>query len=415
MMSDSEQGSPEPMDGQARASGGIHPRISELLPEITAWRHALHQEPELDFAVEKTAGFVAERLREFGCDEVVEGIGRTGVVGLIVGKGLASSGDTASRTIGLRSDMDALPIREATDLDYASNIHGRMHACGHDGHMAMLLGATRVLCETRDFSGRIAVIFQPAEETSGGGREMVEDGLMERFAIEEVYGMHNFPGIALGTFALRPGPIMAGVDTFDIELTGRGGHAAMPHLCVDTNLAAAHLVINLQSIAARRVDPVTPVVVSITTINSEGDAYNVLPQIVVRLRGTVRALEENTREQARELVAEICSGTAATFGIEARLDYQVGYPVTVNAEQPAQFAGEVAAGVAGNEHVDTEVVPSMGAEDFSYMLNARPGAFIFIGNGDSAALHHPAYDFNDANLEPGCSYWITLARQALPA
>ncbi len=387
----------------------VHPRIGELLPEITDWRHRLHRHPELDFAVDDTAAFIVERLREFGCDEVVEGIGRTGVVGLIIGRD-ADGG--AGRTIGLRSDMDALPIIEASGVAYASTIEGRMHACGHDGHMAMLLGAARVLCETRDFAGRVAVIFQPAEETSGGGREMVEDGLMERFDIDEVFGMHNMPGIALGRFAICPGPIMASVDTFDITLTGRGGHAAMPHLCIDTNLAAAHLIINLQSIAARRIDPTCPLVLSVTTIASDGDTYNVLPE-TVRLKGTLRALDKNVRAQGEALVAQIASDTATSFGAGAEVDYHHGYPVTVNTEAAARVAGEVAAGLVGDTCVDQAVTPCMASEDFSYMLEARPGAFMFIGNGDSAGLHHPSYDFDDTSLAPGCSYWIALAHQVL--
>lgn len=396
-------------DRSADDTGTIHPRVAELAPQITEWRHQLHRRPELDFDVHETANFVAGRLRDFGCDEVVEGIGRTGVVGLIVGQ---QTNGSAGRTIGLRSDMDALPIVESSGVAYASETSGRMHACGHDGHMAMLLGAARVLCETRDFKGRIAVIFQPAEETRGGGREMVEDGLMERFAIDEVFGMHNMPGIDIGRFAICPGPIMASVDTFDIMLTGQGGHAAMPHLCIDTNLAAAHLVVNLQSIAARRTDPTSAVVVSITTIRSDGDTYNVLPQ-TVRLKGTLRALDPDVRTRCGALVREIAAGTAATFGVACDVDYESGYPVTVNASAAADLAGAAAARIVGDERVDRQVTPCMGAEDFSYMLEARPGAFIFIGNGDSPGLHHPSYDFNDASLQPGCSYWIALAHQAL--
>ena len=287
-------------------------RFAELLPEITAWRRDIHENPELLFDTHRTAALVAARLREFGCDEVVEGIGRTGVVGVIRGKS-----DTGGRVIGLRADMDALPIREATGLPYASKVAGKMHACGHDGHTAMLLGAAKYLAETRNFDGAAVVIFQPAEEGGGGGREMVADGMMERFGIQEVYGMHNMPGIPVGQFAIRPGAMMAAADQFEVVVTGKGGHAAKPHDCIDSTLVAAHLVIALQSIASRNVDPLKQVVVSVCTFRTESEAFNVIPQTVL-LRGTVRTMDPAVQDFVEARVTAIVAGTAATFGAAIR-------------------------------------------------------------------------------------------------
>ncbi|MBI1217663.1 MAG: amidohydrolase [Rhodobacteraceae bacterium] len=382
-------------------------RFAELLPEITEWRRDIHENPELLFEVHRTAALVAAKLREFGCDEVVEGIGRTGVVGVIHGKT-----DSAGRVIGLRADMDALPIKEATGLDYASKVPGRMHACGHDGHTAMLLGAAKYLAETRNFDGRAVVIFQPAEEGGGGGREMVNDGMMDRFGIQEVYGMHNMPGIPVGQFAIRPGAMMAAADQFEVTVTGKGGHAAKPHDCIDTTLVAAHMVIALQSIASRNVDPLKQVVVSVCTFRTESEAFNVIPQTVL-LRGTVRTMDPAVQDYVEERIKAIVAGTAATFGATAECDYQRGYPVTMNAPENTDYAAEVAQRVSGR--VDTGMAPLMGAEDFSFMLNARPGAYIFLGNGDTAMVHHPAYNFDDNAIPFGSSWYAGMVEDRMPA
>jgi len=315
-------------------------RFADLHPEITAWRRELHQHPELLFDVQRTAGFVADKLRGFGVDQVVEGIGRTGVVGIINGKTQSSS-----RVIGLRADMDALPITETTGVAHASTIEGKMHACGHDGHTAMLLGAAKYLADTRNFNGSVAVIFQPAEEGGGGGNEMVKDGMMDRFDIDEVYGMHNWPGVEVGHFAIRPGPLMAAADQFDITVTGQGGHAAAPHRGIDPTVIAAQLVNSLQTVVSRHVDPLEP--------------------------------------------------------------------VTVNHDKQTSFATEIATKIAGADKVDTSINPVMGAEDFSFMLQARPGAFIFTGNGNTALLHNSNYDFNDEAIPHGASYWVQLVETAL--
>ena len=382
-------------------------RFADLLPEITAWRHDFHQHPELLFDVQRTAGKVADLLRSFGCDEVVTGIGRTGVVGVIHGKT-----DTARRVVGLRADMDALPIIEATGVDYASRSHGTMHACGHDGHTAMLLGAAKYLAETRNFDGRVVLIFQPAEEGGGGGREMVQDGMIDRWGIQEVYGMHNMPGIPVGHFAIRPGAMMAAADQFDITVTGKGGHAAKPHDCIDTTVVAAHIIVALQTIASRGVDPLKQVVVSVCTVATDSTAHNVIPQ-VVKMRGTARTMDPAVQDFVERRIAEIASGTAAALGAVADVTYQRGYPVTVNAEENTVFAADVARAISG--HVDTNTPPLMGAEDFSFMLNERPGAYIFLGNGDTAMVHHPAYNFDDSAIPFGSSWYAGMAEARMPA
>ncbi len=384
-------------------------RFADLLPEITAWRRDIHEHPELLFDVQRTAGVVAEKLREFGCDEVVEGIGRTGVVGVINGK-LSNS----NNVIGLRADMDALPIHETSGVEHASKTDGKMHACGHDGHTAMLLGAAKYLCETRNFNGRVAVIFQPAEEGGGGGDEMVKDGMMDRFDIKEVYGMHNWPGMDIGKFALRPGPLMAAADQFDIVITGKGGHAAAPHKGIDPTVIASQLMLSLQSIVARNVDPLKNAVVSVTSFNTDTISYNVIPQ-TVSLKGTVRTLDTDVRDMVKNRMETLIEHTAKAMGATASFDYHYGYPVSVNAEEQTGFAASIATKVAGPDNVDASTPPVMGAEDFSYMLQARPGAFIFIGNGDTALLHHPDYDFNDEAIPHGCSYWVQLVEEAMPA
>jgi hippurate hydrolase len=382
-------------------------RAAEMQEEIAAWRRHLHSIPELNFGTHKTSDFVTGKLKEFGCDEVVTGLGRTGVVGLIRGR----HGD--GRTVGLRADMDALPITEKTGKPYASSVPGVMHACGHDGHTAMLLGAAKYLAETRNFSGAVAVIFQPAEEGGGGGHEMVKDGMMERFAIERVFGMHNMPGLPIGQFATRPGAIMAATAEFTITVTGKGGHAAMPHRTIDSIVIGSQLVMALQTIASRGIDPVESVVVSVTKFHG-GDAYNVIPERV-QIAGTVRSLKDAVAATARARMEAICAGIAAASQASIHLEYEPNYPVTVNHSEETTFACDVAATVAGEPNVNRAVPPVMGGEDFSYMLEARPGAFIFVGNGDTANLHHPGYDFNDEAIPHGVSYWVRLAETALAA
>jgi len=384
-------------------------RIAALHPEITAWRRDFHANPEILYEVHRTAASVAEKLKSFGCDEVATGIGRTGVVGVIRGRKPAGGG---MKVIGLRADMDALPIEEETNVPYRSTVPGKMHACGHDGHTAMLLGAARYLAETRNFGGTAVVIFQPAEEGGGGGRAMVKDGLMERFAIEEVYGMHNFPGLPVGQFAIRPGPIMAAADRITIAIEGVGGHAARPHLVVDPIVIGAHIVSQIQTIVSRNVDPVDSAVVSISTFHA-GSADNVIPQ-TAKLGGTARSFRPETRDLLERRVGEIVRATAELHGGKATLTYTRDYPVTRNHARQAAFAATVAGQIAGADRVDTDVAPVMGAEDFSFMLNARPGAFIFVGNGDSAGLHHPAYNFDDEAIPVGASYWARLVETALP-
>ncbi|WP_274427312.1 M20 aminoacylase family protein [Chelativorans sp. YIM 93263] len=380
-------------------------RAAELHDEITAWRRELHSKPELLFAVEQTAEFVRAKLEAFGCGEIVTGLGQTGVVGIIRGK----RGD--GPCIGLRADMDALPLEEETNKPYRSTVPGMMHACGHDGHTAMLLGAARYLAETRNFAGTVALIFQPAEEGGGGGREMVKDGLMERFDITSVFGMHNMPGVPVGHFALRPGPIMAATAEFTITVRGKGGHAAMPHTTVDPVVTAAKLIDSLQSIAARSADPVKSVVVSVTKIQG-GDSHNIIPDKVTLL-GTVRTLETEMNALAEERMRAICRGVGEAHGATIDLIYQSNYPVTYNHAEETAFAADVARQVADPANVAADVAPVMGGEDFSYMLEARPGAFIFLGNGDSANLHNPAYDFNDEIIPHGVSYWVRLTETAL--
>jgi len=383
-------------------------RIADLADEVTEWRRDLHQYPELQFDVHRTAGIVAARLREFGIDEVVEGIGKTGVVGVIRGRA-----DSSGRVIGMRADMDALPIHETTGLPHASKVPGKMHACGHDGHTAMLLGAAKYLAETRNFDGTAVVIFQPAEEGGGGGEKMVQDGMMDRFAIQQVFGMHNYPGMPVGQFGLRPGPLMASADEFTIDLEGKGGHAAKPHTCIDTTLVAAQLLQALQSVVARNVDPIESAVLSVTSLHTGGDAFNVIPQ-TVHMKGTIRTLKESVRGLVERRLRTMTEHIAAAFDAKVTLNFQRGYPVTVNAEAETQFAAQVAEGVAGVGRVDSDLPPVLGAEDFSYMLNARPGAMIWVGNGDTEKVHHPDYDFNDGVIPFGCSYWATLAETAMP-
>jgi len=381
-------------------------RIADLTAEITAWRRDLHAHPELQYDVHRTAGLVAEKLKAFGCDEVVPGLGRTGVVGVIHGRK-----GKLGKVIGLRADMDALPIEEANDLPYKSTVPGKMHACGHDGHTAMLLGAARYLAETRNFAGTAVIIFQPAEEGGAGGKAMVQDGLMERFRINEVYGMHNYPGMPLGQFGIRAGAMMAATDTVIIDIEGVGGHAARPHLGIDTVLVGAQIINAIQSIVSRNVDPLKSGVVSICMFQA-GNTENVIPQ-TVQLRGTARSLAEDVRVLIEQRLRQVVEATAVGYGAKARLTYKRNYPVLVNHERETEFAASVAKQIVGEAQVDTSLPPMMGGEDFSFMLNERPGAFIWVGNGDSAGLHHPSYNFNDEVIPLGTSYWVKLVETAL--
>ena len=380
----------------------VRNRLAEMQPEIAAWRRHLHENPEILFDTHKTSAFVEEKLREFGCDEVVTGIGRTGVVGIINGK-------SEGRTIGLRADMDALPIHEETGAEWASKTDGAMHACGHDGHTSMLLGAAKYLAETRNFAGRVAVIFQPAEEGGGGGKEMCDDGMMDRWDISEVYGMHNWPGRPVGSFAIRSGPFFAATDQFEIVLEGKGGHAAKPQETVDTTVMASQMVMSMQTIVSRNVDPIKNVVVSVTSFETSSKAFNVIPQTVT-IKGTVRTLAPEMRDLAEERIKAIAAGTAQTFGGTADVTYMRSYPVMANHEAETQYAIEAARAVAG----DCDDAPLvMGGEDFAFMLEERPGAYILVGNGDTAMVHHPEYDFNDEAIPAGASWWAEIAERRL--
>ncbi|MEO1114165.1 MAG: M20 aminoacylase family protein [Pseudomonadota bacterium] len=383
-------------------------RLADLADEITAWRRDFHENPEVLYETVRTAAKVAELLESFGVDEVATGIGKTGVVGVIKGRN-----GGAGRTVGLRADMDALPIEEETQKPYASKIPGKMHACGHDGHTAMLLGAAKYLSETRNFDGTVVVIFQPAEEGGAGAKAMIDDGLMTRWPMDEVYGMHNYPGMPVGEFAICKGPIMAATDEFRITVTGKGGHAAKPHQTVDPVVVGSKIVSALQTIASRNANPLDSVVVSVTVFNA-GSAFNVIPQDAV-LRGTVRSLNADMRDMAEKRMGDIVTSIAAAFDATAKLEFRRGYPVTRNHDEQTDFAAEIAERIAGDGKVNRSIEPMMGGEDFSYMLEERPGAFIFAGNGDTAGLHHPEYDFNDELIPVGCSYWVKLVETALPA
>lgn len=383
-------------------------RIADFASEIAGWRHDFHTHPELQYDVHRTAGKVADLLREFGVDEVVTGIGRTGVVGVIRGRN-AEGG----RVIGLRADMDALPINERTGKPYASATSGKMHACGHDGHTAMLLGAAKYLAETRNFDGTAVVIFQPAEEGGAGGRAMVQDGLMERFRIDEVYGLHNMPGIPAGAFGIREGGIMAATAEFQITISGPGGHAALPHNTIDVVMIAAQLIGALHTIVSRNIDPKRSAVLSVTMVQA-GEAFNVIPRSV-KLTGTVRTLDEDLRLFMERRLREVCDGIAKTFGATIEVNYRHGYPVTVNTAAETRHAADAARDVAGNERVDDNADGTMGGEDFAYMLQARPGAYILLGNGPSSELHSDTYDFNDEIIPVGVSYWVRLVETTLAA
>ncbi|MBN8976659.1 MAG: amidohydrolase [Rhizobiales bacterium] len=381
--------------------------ISGCLDELVAFRHDLHSNPELLYDLPRTSAQVASALRKAGCDEVVEGIGKTGVVAVIRGKS-----NTSGRAIGLRSDMDALPILEATGKPWASKTPGKMHACGHDGHTTMLLGAAMGLVQSRAFDGTAVLIFQPAEEGGAGARAMIEDGLFRRWPVSEVYGMHNRPNLPIGEFTIAPGSIMGSVDMIDIEIEGVGGHAAMPHQTIDPAPVIAALIQAVQTITARTINPMDSAVISITTIHG-GDAFNVIPQ-TIRMTGTVRTLKDSVRDHVEARLNQAVTGIAAAYGAKGKLDYSRHYPVTVNHAQETELAAVAAEAVAGVGRVNRNMPATLGGEDFAFMLNEVPGAMINIGNGPSAGLHHPAYDFNDEAIAWGCSYWCELVRQRLP-
>jgi len=384
------------------------PEAVALEPQMRDWRHHLHAHPETAFEERATSAYVAERLRSFGL-EVHTGLAKTGVVGVL------RSG-SSEHAIGLRADLDALHIQEASGVAYASRHAGRMHACGHDGHTAMLLGAAQSLAQRRAFDGTVYFVFQPAEENEGGGRVMVEEGLFDRFPMESVYGLHNWPLRPFGTFATRVGPLMGAFDIFEVAATGKGGHAAMPNLTRDPMPFAAGLINALQTIVARNLDPQDAGVVSVTQVHG-GDTWNVIPEQVV-VRGTVRSFKPGVQDTIERRIREIAAGVAATFGVEATVRYERRYPATVNTDTETGYAVRAARAVVGDEHVDTDPVPNMGSEDFAFMLQAKRGCYVWMGTRTGEAtvnVHNPRYDFNDAALVVGASYWVTLAEQLLPA
>ncbi len=386
---------------------GVIPRIAELQAEMEGWRHDLHAHPELAFAEHRTADFVAEKLESFGVT-VHRGLAGTGVVGSL-------RAGRSTRALGLRADMDALPIAEMNDFSHRSTQPGKMHACGHDGHTTMLLGAAKYLAETKGFNGTVHFIFQPAEENEGGGRRMVEEGLFEKFPVEAVYGLHNYPGIAAGRFAVRPGPMMASFDVFEIVVTGRGVHAAMPHRGADPVVAGAAIVGALQTISSRETDPLEPIVVSVTQFHA-GDTWNVIPEQAV-LRGTTRAFRPEIQDATEAAIRRIVAGLSTGFGVTASVRYERRYPPTINSPAETETAARAAAAVTGAQGVARDLAPGMGAEDFAFMLQARPGSYVWLGNGNGEGgcfLHNPRYDFNDAILTVGASYWARLVEMELP-
>ena len=382
-------------------------RIANFHAEMTEWRHRIHAHPETAFEEHNTAELVSELLQSFGIS-VERGVARTGVIGTLEGS------VSSNRAIALRADMDALHIDEQNDFPHASRNRGRMHACGHDGHTAMLLGAAKHLAETRNFAGTIYFIFQPAEENEGGARLMIEEAVLEKYPVEAVYGMHNWPGLPVGQFAVRPGPMMAAFDIFEIVIKGRGAHAAMPHLAVDPIVAAAQIVNSLQTIISRNVHPLEGAVVSVTQIHG-GDTWNVIPETVV-LRGTARAFSPAVHDQIEPAIRRIAQGACGACGAEMQLRYERRYPPTINSAAETEIAAVAAASLVGDNNVKRDMMPSMASEDFAWFLEKKPGAYIWIGNGeagDSAMLHNPQYDFNDAVLPLGASYWVRLAETVL--
>ncbi|MDA0786642.1 MAG: M20 family metallopeptidase [Proteobacteria bacterium] len=374
---------------------------------LTEWRRDFHAHPELAFEEKRTSALVAERLESFGVD-VHRGLAKTGIVGqLKVG--------TGNRAIALRADMDALPMQEGNEFEHASKTPGLMHGCGHDGHTTMLLGAAKYLAETKQFDGTVYFVFQPAEEAEGGAEVMVKDGLFEKFPVESIYGMHNWPGMPVGEFAVAPGPMMAAFDIFDLVIKGRGSHAAMPHQGIDSIVMASKVVDALQTITSRNIDPIDSLVVSVTQIHG-GDAYNIIPDEVV-LRGTVRSFSEAVRDGVEPAMRRIADGVCAAFGGTAELRYERRYPATVNSVEETEHAEAAASAIVGEENIERSPVPSMGSEDFAYMLREKPGSYVWVGNGDGAGgcmLHNPGYDFNDEIIPIGVTYWSTLVEQILP-
>ena len=383
-------------------------RIADLQPEIAAWRQDFHAHPELRFELPRTTARVEALLRDFGVDEITTGVGQSGIVAVIRGRQTASG-----RVTGFRADMDALPIFEATGLPHASTHAGQMHACGHDGHTSILLGAAKYLAETRNFDGTVVLAFQPAEEGGGGARAMVTDGLMDRWGIHEIYGLHNMPSLPVGQFAIKPGPLLAASDFFEIVVRGKGGHGAMPHLTADPTLASAAVIMALQQIVARQVPALGSAVLSVTGIATDTMAHNVIPDSV-KLTGTARFLDKAVQEMVAQRLREVAEATAIAYGCKAEVEYMYGVGLTENEESSTHHAIAAARAVAGEAGVATDIQPLMGGEDFSEMLAVRPGAFIFLGNGDSAGLHHPKYEFNDEAIPAGASWFATLAEQRLP-
>lgn len=381
--------------------------VDGLTGEVTGWRHHLHENPELGYEEHKTAAFVAEQLRAFGFDEVHEAIGVTGVVGVLHGKD-----GPGGKRIGLRADMDALPIEEAGDPEYKSKTPGVMHACGHDGHTALLLGAAKGLAETRAFDGTVHFIFQPAEEGGAGAQAMIDDGLFERFDVEEVYGLHNMPGIDVGEFHIRTGPLLAAADRFTITVRSPGGHAAMPHQTVDPVVIGAQIILALQAVVSRETDAINSAVLTVAQLKGS-EAENIIPS-QVEMKGTLRTLDGDDRKRIEQRVRDVSKGIAETMGASADVEFQYGYPATVNHPEQTRFAAEVATEIAGPDKVNDACPPIMPAEDFAFMLEAKPGAYIFLGNGDSAACHMPDYDFNDTAIPYGVGFWIRLVEKALP-
>ncbi|MCX7140393.1 MAG: M20 family metallopeptidase [Proteobacteria bacterium] len=382
-------------------------KISALHGEMAEWRHDIHAHPETAFEEERTSALVAKKLESFGL-RVHTGLGRTGVVGTL-------SAGSGNRAIGLRADMDALHILEQNGFEHRSRHDGKMHACGHDGHTSMLLGAAKYLAGTKNFDGTVHFIFQPAEENEGGGREMVEQGLFDKFPCDSVYGMHNWPGMPVGQFGVRPGPMMASYDIFEIELTGRGCHAAMPHTGIDPVVATAALIQALQTIPSRNVDPIESAVVSVTQIHA-GDTWNVIPNAAV-LRGTTRAFKPEVQDMLERRMREICAGIASAYGTEVKVRYERRYPPTVNAVRETEICASVLERMVGAENV-ARVPPVMGSEDFAFMLQVKAGCYVFVGNGPGEGgcmLHNPHYDFNDAILPIGASYWANLVEHVLAA
>ena len=380
--------------------------LEELQPEMQSWRRDFHAHPEIAFEEHRTAQIVAEKLESFGI-EVETGLAGTGVVGTLKkGKG--------NRSIGLRADLDALLINEANDFEHKSKTPGKMHACGHDGHTTMLLGAAKYLAEKGDFDGTITFIFQPAEENEGGGKVMIDDGLFDKYPVESVFGMHNIPGMPVGTFAMKSGPIMASFDIFNLKIIGKGGHAAMPHTAIDPIIIGTKIVDAYQSIVSRYIDPQEPVVLSVTQFHG-GDAYNVIPN-EIEMKGTVRCFSSKVQESIENQMEQITSSICSAYGADYELGYERRYPATINTAEEVTISEKVAKNISGDEMVHTSPTPSMGSEDFAFMLQERPGSYIWIGNGDgegSCMLHNPGYDFNDEILPIGATYWVNMAEEIL--